>query len=175
MVVLLYPGLLDFEFPVNLKTPEKYIICKDEMLFWWYSEGIYKVNRNYIHYFCSNVLARSKEGSIVIVFNAQPEIRETICKMRDKEKICIIFPAPELKEKYLNKIETLRKKNKDYKSLIYYNRLFDHAKEYFEFDLRSIMYEAGYNRKWYDVAYAIKDENYDIFDIIEKIKDQIGE
>ena len=45
----------------------------------------------------------------------------------------------------------------------------------FDYDIRAIMYEAGYNRNWYNYAYALKDTDYDLINIINKFREEENE
>jgi len=160
MIIFLYPGLeLELlklpkaEYPSDIA-----LITGDE--FWW-TPDISFHNNTYIRDMSSLILFESEEDDkVVITTECQPVMREYIHDHKGKEKIAIIFPSEGLKESYLDRME------KEYLGPLKLH----HIKENFNYDIRAIAYEAGYNRNWYDIAYAIKNKDYNILDIINKFR-----
>ena len=168
MIIFLYPGVdigLDKEnLPENFKVFHR-----------WDSD-INIHNGTYVRaaHFCSAILTASKAGYTVLA-DCQPKVRYFTNKQKDKEKTAIIFPSLEIKNEYTKKllrdILDIYPDDNNKKEILNYLAAAYHVMDEFDYDIRAIMYEAGYNRNWYNYAYALKDTDYDLLDIINKFRE----
>ena len=170
MIILVYPGLVSGK---DIKNKDKKLKAWISSKFWWTTDT-FEHNNTYLHDYCSAVLFDSENGHTVIA-EAQPQVREYICANRGNEKVCIIFPSLEMKDKHIERMKNIWENMSDDILTLpqkdYYYRALEHVEENFDYDIRAIMYESSYNRKWYDKAYAIKDENFDIEKIIKEMEE----
>ena len=82
----------------------------------------------------------SKQGNIVML-SSHKNVRDYLYQMNSGERLATIYPAMELKDRWINKLESryiFTKKDKDYKALM-------NAKEMYEENIQDLSTQVGFD------------------------------
>ena len=149
----------------TLASKNDKIIDLESSSFWKYDkETKQKVKHNdwYIYY-CQVAQHLSAQGYIVFV-SCHQQVRDWLA-VHNQEKFCAIFPSKELKEEWLKRLEDRYNVSQSEKDL----RAWEHAKKNFDNDIYGLWYECQYNVEYYHNVAIIKDINYDLQELVDKL------
>ena len=114
-------------------------------------------------YYCQMAQYLSKQGYIVFV-SCHPQVREFL-SISDEEVYCAIFPDKSIKDDWLNRLKDRYENSKSDKDL----RAYKHALANYDNDIEKLLYECQYSVEYYHDVYIIKDINYDLKEIVDKL------
>lgn len=106
----------------------------------------------------------SRQGYIVFV-DYHPRIDEWLSLNHENGIFLVIFPSPELKEEWIDKLHKKYEISGSDKDL----RGYEHVKEWYDTDIREFINKNDFG--YYNGIRIIRDMNYDLGSIINEIRD----
>ncbi len=151
------------------KTNDK-IIDLESSCFWKYDlydfekKGEKTRPDDWYVYYCQMAQYLSKQGYIVFV-SCHPEVRKFL-SIHNQERFCAIFPSRSIKSDWLNRLRDRYEQSLSEKDL----RALEHAEKFYDSDIARLWYECQYGEEYYHDVQIIDDINYDLVDLVERLK-----
>ena len=146
------------------------IIDLESASFWRYEEDVClnKTGNKTRHddwyiYYCQVAQHLSAQGYIVFV-SCHQEVRDWL-SVHNKEKFCAIFPSKEIKDDWLKRLKDRYNTSLSEKDL----RAYEHAKQFYDYDIDRLEYECQYNVEYYNNCAIIDNINYDLQELVDTL------
>ena len=147
----------------TLARKENNIIDLESASFWNYENGNKTRPDDWYVYYCQVAEHLSKQGYIVFV-SCHQQVRDWLFK-NGKEKFCAIYPSITIKNDWLKRLENRYNTTKSEKDL----RALEHAQNYFDNDIQTLINECWYGNEYYNNAVFIDDINYDLQELVDRL------
>jgi len=118
-------------------------------------------------YYCQIAQDLSKQGYIVFV-SCHEEVRKYL-SIHNTERFCVIFPSKCLKEQWLKKLRDRYASSNLTKDL----KAYEHAKLYYDNDIKKLWYECQYNVEYYRNVIIIDDINYSLQELVDELEGRV--
>lgn len=86
--------------------------------------------------------------------------------IHNQERFCAIFPSRSIKSDWLNRLRDRYEQSLSEKDL----RALEHAEKFYDSDIARLWYECQYGEEYYHDVQIIDDINYDLIDLVERLK-----
>ena len=126
--------------------------------------GIKTRHEDWYVYYCQMAQYLSRQGYIVFV-SCHPEVRKFL-STHNKEQFCAIFPSKSIKKDWIKRLKDRYEQSKSEKDL----KALEHAEKFYDSDINQLMHECQYNEEYYHDVQIINDINYELLDLVEKLK-----
>ena len=166
MIITGYQGI----GKTTLAAKSDKIIDLESSSFWKHEEDV-SLNKtgnktrpdDWYIYYCQVAQDLSRQGYTVFV-SCHREVRKWL-SIHNTERFCAIFPDISVKNDWLRRLNTRYEESKSEKDL----RAYEHAKIFFDQDIRQLWHESQYGEEYYHDIRVIKDIIYSLEELVNSL------